>query len=105
MRFLDENAACVRDGPSVGVSTPAATAIGRARNGRVFASGLSSDVIFFSGRGFAGGHGTYRLRMHTSLRSQRQTVERLRRQSVPIALLGGGTDAYPPLVAEHFSEW
>ena len=72
---------------------------------RVFVSGLSSDVIFFSGRGFAGGHGTYRLRMHTSLRSQRQTVERLRRQSVPIVLLEGGTDAYPPLVAEHFSEW
>ena len=72
---------------------------------RVFASGFLPDVIFFSGRGFAGGHGTYDPGLHASLHSQRQTVERLGRNSVPVALLHGGTDAYPPLVAEHFKEW
>ena len=72
---------------------------------RLFVSGFSPDVIFFSGRGFAGGHGTYDPGLHASLHSQRQTVERLGRNSVPVALLHGGTDAYPPLVAEHFKEW
>ena len=72
---------------------------------RVFAPGSMPDVIFFSGRGFAGGHGIYVQGLGASLQSQRQTVERLRRQSVPIALLVGGTDAYPPPVAEHLSEW
>ena len=70
---------------------------------RVFVS--LPDVAFFSGRGFAGGHGTYDQRLHTSLRSQRRTVERLQRQSVPVALLSGGMDAYPALVADHFRQW
>ena len=72
---------------------------------RVFAPGFLPDVIFFSGRGFAGGHGTYVPGLHASKRSQRQTVDRLRRQSVPIALLHAGTGEYPPRVADYFSEW
>ncbi len=72
---------------------------------RVFAFGFLPDIIFFSARGFAGGHGTYDPWLHGSLRSQRQTVERLRRQSVPVALLRGGMGAYPSLVADYFSEW
>ena len=72
---------------------------------RVFVSGFSPDVIFFSGRGFAGGHLMYVQGSHGSTRSQRQTVDRLRRQSVPIALLHADTGEYPPRVADYFSEW
>ena len=72
---------------------------------RVFVTGLFPDVVFFSGRGFAGGHTLYMRDQHRSPRAQRLTVDRLQRQSVPLALLHGGVDAHPPLVAEHFRTW
>ena len=72
---------------------------------RVFAPDYLPDVIFFSGRGFAVRHGNRDPALRASLHSQRQTVERLRRQSVPVAVLHGGTGTYPPLVADYFIKW
>ena len=54
---------------------------------RLFIAGFSPDVYFYSARGFAGGHDDFNPDLHSSLRDQRLTIDRLERQSVPIVLI------------------
>ena len=54
---------------------------------RVFIAGFFPDVHFYSARGFAGGREDFNPDLHSSLRDQRMTVDRLERQSVPIVLI------------------
>jgi hypothetical protein len=72
---------------------------------RVFMEHYLPQVLALSRRGFAGGHADLRPGFFTSEDMQRLTVERLRRQSVPVALLGPGEDlggfrsSFPIIVA------
>ena len=52
---------------------------------RLFIAGFFPDVHFYSARGFAGGQEDFNPDLHSSLRDQRMTIDRLERQSVPIA--------------------
>ena len=54
---------------------------------RLFIAGFFPDVHFYSGRGFAGGQEDFNPDLHSSLRDQRLTIDRLERQSVPIVLI------------------
>ena len=54
---------------------------------RLFIAGFFPDVHFYSARGFAGGQEDFNPDLHSSLRDQRMTIDRLERQSVPIALI------------------
>ena len=54
---------------------------------RLFIAGFFPDVHFYSARGFAGGREDFNPDLHSSLRDQRMTVDRLERQSVPIVLI------------------
>ena len=54
---------------------------------RLFIAGFFPDVHFYSARGFAGGQEDFNPDLHSSLRNQRLTIDRLERQSVPIVLI------------------
>ena len=54
---------------------------------RLFIAGFFPDVHFYSARGFAGGREDFNPDLHSSLRDQRMTIDRLERQSVPIVLI------------------
>ncbi len=54
---------------------------------RLFIAGFFPDVHFYSARGFAGGHEDFNPDLHSSLRDQRLTIDRMERQSVPIVLI------------------
>ena len=54
---------------------------------RLFIAGFFPDVHFYSARGFAGGREDSNPDLHSSLRDQRATIDRLERQSVPIVLI------------------
>ena len=54
---------------------------------RLFIAGFFPDVHFYSARGFAGGQEDFNPDLHSSLRDQRMTIDRLERQSVPIVLI------------------
>jgi len=57
---------------------------------RVFMQHYLPQVAALAERGFAGGHADLRPGFFTSEEMQRLTVERLERQSVPVAFVGGG---------------
>ena len=57
---------------------------------RVFMQHYLPQVAALAERGFAGGHADLRPGFFTSDEMQRLTVARLRRQSVPVAFVGGG---------------
>jgi hypothetical protein len=76
---------------------------------RVFMQHYLPQVVALAERGFAGGHADLRPGFFQSEEAQRLTVERLRRQSVPVALLGagdtlGGFRASFPLVVAYLDE-
>jgi hypothetical protein len=54
---------------------------------RVLVVADSPEILAMAGRPFAGGHPTFRPGFYTLARDQQQTIERLRRQSVPVVLL------------------
>jgi hypothetical protein len=54
---------------------------------RVLVVADSPEILAMAGRSFAGGHPTFRPGFYTLERDQQQTLERLRHQSVPVALL------------------
>jgi hypothetical protein len=54
---------------------------------RVLVVADSPEILALAGRQFAGGHPTFRPGFYTLERDQRQTIERLSRQSVPVVLL------------------
>jgi hypothetical protein len=76
---------------------------------RVFMQHYLPQVTALAERGFAGGHADLRPGFFTSDEMQRLTIERLRRQRVPVALLGAGDglggfrDSFP-LIARYFDE-
>jgi hypothetical protein len=76
---------------------------------RVFMQAYLPQVLALSRRGFAGGHADLRPGFFTSDEAQTLTVERLRRQHVPIALLEteGAYENFResfPLIAAYFDE-
>jgi hypothetical protein len=78
-------------------------------DGRVFVQAYLPQVLALARRGFAGGHADLRPGFFTSNEAQALTIERLRRQDVPVALLETGA-AYDnfresfPLIAAYFDE-
>jgi hypothetical protein len=74
---------------------------------RIFVQPYIPQVLGLARRGFAGGHADLRPGFFTAPEAQVLTLERLRRQSVPVALLETD-DAYRnfrkafPLIAEYF---
>jgi hypothetical protein len=76
---------------------------------RVFMQHYAPQVVALSERGFAGGHADLRPGFFETEQIQRLTVDRLRRQSVPMVLLGPGQDfggfreAFP-IVVRYFDE-
>ncbi len=71
---------------------------------RLFVTWFAPEVFFFAERAFAGGQVYLHPGWHSSPADQRLTLERLRRQRVPIALSLADDDAFPrqfPLVFEH----
>jgi hypothetical protein len=80
-----------------------------APTGRVFVQDYLPQAIALSQRGFAGGHADLRPGFFETPEAQRLTIDRLRRQSVPIVVLGAGEDyggfrgAFP-LIAAYFDE-
>jgi hypothetical protein len=76
---------------------------------RVFMQHYLPQVLGLAERGFAGGHADLRPGFFTTDEMQRLTVHRLRRQSVPVALVGtgdswGGFRESFPLVTAYFDE-
>lgn len=73
---------------------------------RVFIQHYAPQVLGLAQRAFAGGHADLRPGFFTTLEAQRLTLERLRRQQVPVMLLDSG-DAYEdfrssfPLIAAY----
>ena len=71
---------------------------------RVFMQFYLPQVAALGNRGFAGGHADLRPGFFTTEEMQRLTVERLERQSVPVAFVGGGPtwggfrEAFPMVV-------
>jgi len=59
---------------------------------RIFVEQYIPQVLALAERGFAGGHADLRPGFFTTEDMQRLTVERLRAQSVPVALVGGEDD-------------
>jgi hypothetical protein len=55
---------------------------------RVLVVADSPEILALAGRSFAGGHPTFRPGFYTLERDQRETLDRLRRESVPVVLLG-----------------
>ena len=77
---------------------------------RIFMQHYAPQVLGLAERGFAGGHADLRPGFFTSDAMQRLTVDRLRRQSVPIALVGTGPDLGGfresfPIVVEYFDTY
>jgi hypothetical protein len=76
---------------------------------RVFMQHYLPQVVALAERGFAGGHADLRPGFFTSDAMQQLTIERLRRQRVPVALVGAGDglggfrDSFP-LIARYFGE-
>jgi hypothetical protein len=76
---------------------------------RVFMQHYLPQVLALAERGFAGGHADLRPGFFKSEEMQRQTLARLQRQHVPIALVGAGDslggfrDSFP-LIARYFDE-
>lgn len=77
---------------------------------RVFMQHYLPQVAALAERGFAGGHADLRPGFFTSTEMQQLTVQRLRRQSVPIVLVGAGDslggfrDSFP-IIAAYFDEY
>jgi hypothetical protein len=76
---------------------------------RVFMQHYLPQVPALAERGFAGGHADLRPGFFKSEEMQRLTIERLRRQHVPIALVGagdnlGGFRESFPLIVRYFDE-
>jgi hypothetical protein len=64
---------------------------------RVLVVADAPEILAMAGRPFAGGHPTFRPGFYTLERDQRETLERLRQQSVPVVLLDDG-----PSYSSHF---
>jgi hypothetical protein len=76
---------------------------------RVFMQHYLPQVLALGERGFAGGHADLRPGFFTTPEMQHLTVQRLRRQSVPVALVGGGDvlggfRSSFPIVVRYFDE-
>lgn len=72
---------------------------------RVFVQPYLPQVVALARRAFAGGHADLRPGFFESESAQRLTVERLRRQRVPVVLLSDGNfGAKFPLVMRYFDE-
>ena len=56
---------------------------------RVLVVADAPEILAMAGRPFAGGHPTFRPGFYTLERDQRQTLDRLNRESVPVVLLDG----------------
>ena len=77
-------------------------------NDRVFMGLYLPQVLALADRAFAGGHGDLRRGFFNSSDDQRLTLSRLRRQSVPVAVLGtaeyeGFRESFP-LIASYFDD-
>jgi hypothetical protein len=75
----------------------------------VFVQDYLPQVIALSQRAFAGGHADLRPGFFETPDAQRLTIERLRRQSVPVVALGAGEDYEGfrvsfPMIAAYFDE-
>jgi hypothetical protein len=74
---------------------------------RIFVQPYIPQVLAMARRAFAGGHADLRPGFFDAVEAQTRTIERLRRQSVPVALLESG-DEYRnfrkafPLIADYF---
>jgi hypothetical protein len=74
---------------------------------RVLVVADAPEILAMAGRPFAGGHPTFRPGFYTLERDQRQTLERLRHESVPVVLLdeeGSYSSHFVPqfrLIHEH----
>lgn len=76
---------------------------------RIFVQHYIPQVLGLAERGFAGGHADLRPGFFTSQAMQRLTVARLKRQSVPVALVGAGDDLGGfrdsfPIVVAYFDQ-
>jgi hypothetical protein len=71
---------------------------------RVFVSGFVPEIFFYAARGFAGGQSDYLEGITSSLADQRRSVARLRRQSVPIALVQDQLASSAPFVDSYLRE-
>jgi hypothetical protein len=69
---------------------------------RVLVVADSPEILALAGRGFAGGQPTFRPGFYRLERDQRETLERLRHQSVPVVVLGD-EDSYSTHFVPQFN--
>jgi hypothetical protein len=74
---------------------------------RILVFTFAPEIFYLTERGFAGGHVAFVVGYHGSEEDQRQTIERWRRQSVPLAVMVEDAqreaERYFPLVAEELA--